>query len=247
MDLSDGPQRQGPWFAFKHNLIKLYNYFNNVRLIQTLEGISYHVDPTEYGIHWNFFFSLAVVKILGPILIRSFRVVSPAVLSMVILVIYEFCIWRYDIAHLVFGPDRSNFLLANKEGIFSSIGLTSLYLIYVQLGRHLLPLIDEGKGLKNTLTLMFLFWTFLAILHLFNFNPSRRLANFGYVVWICAMAMSFISFCIAGDQFRRNMKVQVPEIITAMNLTQLPGLYLFNKNVQENYSRTCIKFICLLN
>lgn len=115
--------------------------------------------------------------------------------------------------------------MANKEGIFSSIGLTSLYLFYVQLGRHLLPLIDEGKGLKNTLTLMFLFWTFLAILHLFNFNPSRRLANFGYVVWICAMAMSFISFCIAGDHFRRYMKVQVPEIITAMNLTQLPGLY----------------------
>ena len=93
-------------------------------------GISYHVDPTEYGIHWNFFFSLAIVKILGPILIRSFRCVSPAVLSMAILSIYELCIWRFDIAHLVFGPDRSNFILANKvinsnrKKLCSTLGLS---------------------------------------------------------------------------------------------------------------------------
>ena len=28
-------------------------------------AIGYHVDVTEYGVHWNFFFSLLVVKIAG--------------------------------------------------------------------------------------------------------------------------------------------------------------------------------------
>ena len=28
-------------------------------------AINYHVDPTEYGIHWNFFFSLFVVRVIG--------------------------------------------------------------------------------------------------------------------------------------------------------------------------------------
>ena len=36
-----------------------------------------------------------------------------------------------------------------KEGICSSIGLTALYLIYVQIGRHLLPLIEHGNILKR--------------------------------------------------------------------------------------------------
>ena len=31
-------------------------------------AISYHVDPTEYGIHWNFFFSLFVVRVAGELL-----------------------------------------------------------------------------------------------------------------------------------------------------------------------------------
>ena len=80
-------------------------------------GTDYHVDPTEYGIHWNFFFSLAVVKILGPILIRIMPRVSPIYKSAVIVISYEWAIWHFELAHLVFGPDRSNLLLANKEGL----------------------------------------------------------------------------------------------------------------------------------
>ena len=41
------------------------------------------------------------------------------------------------------------FLTQSKEGICSSIGLTALYLIYVQIGRHLLPLIEHGNILKR--------------------------------------------------------------------------------------------------
>ena len=80
-------------------------------------GTSYHVDPTEYGIHWNFFFSLAVVKIFGPILIRLCPALPPGLIGFVIVSAYEFCIFHFDLAALVFGPDRSNFLMANKEGM----------------------------------------------------------------------------------------------------------------------------------
>ena len=79
-------------------------------------GTAYHVDPTEYGIHWNFFISLAVVKIISPILIRLFWKIPPILLSVVLMGSYELAIWYYDLATIIFGPDRSNLLLANKEG-----------------------------------------------------------------------------------------------------------------------------------
>ena len=44
---------------------------------------------------------------------------------------------------------RLTFQHGRKEGICSSIGLTALYLIYVQIGRHLLPLIEHGNILKR--------------------------------------------------------------------------------------------------
>ena len=69
----------------------------------------------------------------------------------------------------------------------------------------------------------------LSLHHAVGFQVSRRLANMGYVIWICAMAMSFISFCIVGDSFRVRMGVELPELITAMNLTQLPGLPVLKK------------------
>ena len=39
-------------------------------------AISYHVDPTEYGIHWNFFFSLFVVRVAGELIDSGSRLIS---------------------------------------------------------------------------------------------------------------------------------------------------------------------------
>lgn len=115
-------------------------------------------------------------------------------------------------------------------GIFGSIGMTGLYLFYVQLGRHLLPLIKNGIAIRRTLTLMVIFWVALCVVHIMGFQVSRRLSNMGYVIWICAMAMSFLSFCIIGDNFRSRNGIQLPKLITAMNLTQLPG----NKHIMTS-------------
>ena len=72
---------------------------------------------------------------------------------------------------------------------------------------------------------MVLFWSLVFIFNLIGFVSSRRQANLGYVLWIAAMAMSFLSFCIIGDQLRSTMSIKTPLLITVINKTQLPGDY----------------------
>lgn len=82
-------------------------------------AIGYHVDATEYGVHWNFFFSLFVVKVAGPILIRCFRRVPPLVLGIMLITAYEF-ILRYtglDETILDRIHPRTSFFLQNKDRV----------------------------------------------------------------------------------------------------------------------------------
>ena len=82
-------------------------------------AIGYHVDATEYGVHWNFFFSLFVVKVTGPILIRCFRRVPPLVLGIMLITAYEF-ILRYtglDETILDRIHPRTSFFLQNKDRV----------------------------------------------------------------------------------------------------------------------------------
>lgn len=192
-------------------------------------GTGYHVDPTEYGIHWNFFMSLAIVHTVSITVIRNFPRTRPGYLALIIIVAYEVALRKLDLYDLVFGPDRSTFFLANKEGILGSIGLTALYLLYVELGRILLPKIKSNESiLKDVTSLCVLFWLLVIFLHVIGIEPSRRLSNMGYIAWIAAMAMSFLFFCTVGDIARVRMRLRQPRLINDFNRTMLPVFLLAN-------------------
>ena len=75
----------------------------------------------------------------------------PVIIGCLLIVTYEYILRNYGLAEVILDryAVRSNFYLMNKEGISSSVGLTALYLIYVQMGRHLLPLIERGAALAR--------------------------------------------------------------------------------------------------
>ena len=97
-------------------------------------AIGYHVDVTEYGVHWNFFFSLLVVKIagnedhdfnftvytlfIGQTLIRCFRRVPPLILGIIVITAYEFIIRYNGFDEIILARKasiRTTFFLANKD------------------------------------------------------------------------------------------------------------------------------------
>ncbi|KRX82975.1 Ubiquitin-conjugating enzyme E2 J2, partial [Trichinella sp. T6] len=150
----------------------------------------YAVNETEYGADWNFFFTLASLKvcILQPCIVYAnnihlfvrFTLQITVELLVIVCVLpvgctlavaallavgYEFALQFAGLeVYLLeaFSTRCRTFFSLNREGLHSLFGYASLYLVGVHVGRLL-----------------------------FNFRwlPSRRLANASYVIWMCFLCI----------------------------------------------------------
>lgn len=165
-----------------------------------LKLINYHVNIYEYGVHWNFFLTLASTIIIGRFivgLVRSIRLVKYA--ALIILISYEIAL-QHGLASYIFDEMvlRDNFFASNRDGICSVLGYVSIYLITVYIGHYILT--DEEfqrPKIFAQLTFQFaalsiMFWILTYVFNAF-FGVSRRLANTGYVFWILAIALTMIT------------------------------------------------------
>ncbi|KAG9155642.1 hypothetical protein Leryth_003929 [Lithospermum erythrorhizon] len=104
------------------------------RLIST-RGVDYQVHVGEYGVHWNFFFTLAAVAILTSVI--NVPPSSCGILGLFILVGYQGFLLNGLNEYLLSDKRETNIVSMNKEGIFSIFGYWGMYLIGVQLGNYL--------------------------------------------------------------------------------------------------------------
>lgn len=90
-----------------------------LRLVTTT-GVDYQVHVGEYGVHWNFFFTLAAVSILTSVINISPQ--YSGVLGSLVLVGYQFCL-MHGLNHYLLSNERGMDIISqNKEGIFSIFG-----------------------------------------------------------------------------------------------------------------------------
>ncbi|KAF2580604.1 hypothetical protein F2Q68_00001884, partial [Brassica cretica] len=105
-----------------------------IRLVTT-SGVDYQVHVTEYGQHWNFFFTLAAISIL-----TSF-VNIPAkycgILGFTVLAGYQTWLVSGLNTYLLSHERGNNIISKNKEGVFSTLGYWGMYLLGVDLGYRL--------------------------------------------------------------------------------------------------------------
>ena len=100
-----------------------------IRLI-SVTILGYHENVTEYGVHWNFFFSLAAVRLLSSLIqLMMTRTKTLWVTSLVIAVVYEGFL-TFGLASWILSPDtpRDGVIEANREGLASSLGYLAIYL-----------------------------------------------------------------------------------------------------------------------
>nr|XP_054764341.1 phosphatidylinositol-glycan biosynthesis class W protein-like isoform X1 [Lytechinus pictus] len=216
----------------------------------SVKGVDYHEHISEYGLYWNFFFTLAATKILCTLILLFAPVRWSAVISVSLAVGYQYLLTHRGLEDLVLhGTDlndsRNGFFNANREGLVSCLGYVAIYFAGVRLGQYLLkPRKTVSEWLKVLVYLLIadvVLWITLAQVEAHVGLTSRRLANLPYVIWnvvycihvLCSFLLIDIVMVIIKHHYLAKVPTEKPEqlslLVSAIGRNQL--LYFLLANV----------------
>lgn len=178
----------------------------------SVKGVDYAEHVTEYGVHWNFFFTMGClppfVTLADAFQSRSLLPsITYTVIALAISLTYEYLLNTTRLLAFVLTAPRIDLLSQNREGVFSFIGYLAIYLNGRATGADILPYRAPPiarkmpkKGAEQVQAERMILLGSLAVatavnvgIYLlatsylaFNIRVSRRLANLPYVYWISA-------------------------------------------------------------
>jgi len=193
--------------------------------LATNKGLEYQEHVSEYGVHWNFFFTLAIVTPLGAILPGRPNWAVP----ISILTAYQMGLTHYGGQDFIENAARTHcssqvlsklignnsallqqlctLFAANREGVMGSIGYLSMYLFGECIAYSHLWTPPNQRGSSQIpvwLTALGL-WTLLYILvDKLGIVVSRRSTNASFCVWTLAHSMVLLAAIYSAMYFYEN-------------------------------------------
>lgn len=188
-----------------------------IRLL-SVKGLDYAEHVAEYGVHWNFFFTLGFLPPFVAIFREVLRLIpSHALLALFVSGTYEILLNNTQLKAYVLTAPRVDLITQNKEGIFSFIGYLAIFLVGQDLGMFVIPRTvnprsKERPGVqRNTLLLTMAVWSVvwcamyvLSTHHAYGLGltVSRRMANLPYVLGVAAFnSLQLLAFAIVDTVF----------------------------------------------
>lgn len=180
--------------------------------LYSVKGLDYAEHVTEYGVHWNFFFTLALLPPYVAVFQSAFQFVpSFAALAILLGTFYQIALEVTSLKAYILTAPRTDLLSKNREGIFSFFGYLAIFLAGQATGMFVIPRKSLSNGpsgsfaqrkyLLVTLVIWSVVWLLLYLLatdYTFGFGlaVSRRLANLPYFLWIAAFnCFQITAFC----------------------------------------------------
>ncbi|KAJ7943836.1 GPI-anchored wall transfer protein [Quillaja saponaria] len=221
-----------------------------IRLVTTM-GVDYQVHVGEYGVHWNFFFTLAAVSILTTLI--NIPPQYSGILGLVVLVGYQFCLMQGLNSYLLSNERGMDIISQNKEGLFSIFGYWGMYLVGVHLGNYLFFERHRRNRWARTRIwiLSLLFWLLAMLLDRHVERISRRTCNIAYVTVVLADNLQVLSVIMLAD-FIPGSKTSVLEeafnrnlLATFLLANVLTGLVNLSVNtlIASSAMALCILFV----
>lgn len=181
--------------SFRHSLPLLA--LGVVRLL-SVKGLDYAEHVTEYGVHWNFFFTLGFLPPFVALFQSALAVMpSYAGLAVLLSVGYQTVLETTGLKGWILVGVRDSLLSMNREGICSFWGYLAIFLAGQDMGMVVLPrsLSSSSKASGKVLLTNMGSWAavwmgmyFLATDYKYGagLSVSRRLANLPYMLWVVA-------------------------------------------------------------
>ncbi|KAH0591190.1 hypothetical protein H2248_001282 [Termitomyces sp. 'cryptogamus'] len=104
-----------------------------------VKGTSYPEHESEYGTHWNFFITLALLPILQVVLHPVVKHVPVALLGILVAFAHQLTLSFLGMHQYVLHAPRVGIISANKEGLVSLAGYLGLHLLGLSTGTIILP------------------------------------------------------------------------------------------------------------
>ncbi|KAF2100339.1 GPI-anchored wall transfer protein 1 [Rhizodiscina lignyota] len=217
----------------------------------SVKGLDYAEHVSEYGVHWNFFFTLGLLPPFMALFQSMFDILpSYSVLAILVACVYQSALDSTELTAFILTAPRTDLFSQNREGIFSFAGYLAIFLAGLGTGMYVLPRrappvppwlrwLFPFDSVFGRLATWSIFWTILfsasTSYDLGGLEVSRRLANLPYVLWVSAFNTAQLTlFCgIEGSCFRdlHNSKIKdaALERKKAKEATSRV-LYAFNRN-----------------
>ena len=188
-----------------------------------VKATSYHEVHSEYGVHWNFFFTLGMVALIAPHLARGRSSFGCAVMACVLLCVHQTALSLLGFTDYVRFAPRTNLLSANKEGLASLPGYLALDLA----GRAAsYPLLHHAWSARQVISLDASLWLASWLLDAFVEPTSRQLCNAAYVLWVLAQVGLALGLAMLRSEF---VQQQAPlPLLEAINRRPLSVFLLAN-------------------
>ena len=183
--------------------------------LYSVKGLDYAEHVTEYGVHWNFFFTLGCLPLCMVVLEQGVGAggVWYAGMAVALAVSYQILLETTRLKGYILTAPRVGLLSKNREGMFSFVGYLAIFLAGQAIGNDVLPrrlngstgrydAVGERRRVLVRLALWSVSWSILLMLSMnyklgFGVRVSRRLANLPYVLWVAAFNCTQITaFCL---------------------------------------------------
>ena len=222
--------------------------------LYVVKKVDYAEHVSEYGVHWNFFFTLGLL----PPFVAVFQLIPPLlryeIIPHLMIIGYQCILYYSRLTAFILTAPRVDLITQNREGIFSFVGYLTIFLVGQGFGMEILPRHPPGTSpddppndtrehMMNSMTRLSLGWAAQYIISTFPvcglcLDVSRRLANEPYVVWVIVFngfqlvayvhieSYMFPSVSMTKDKFmeEKSIKKSTPRLLHAFNRN---GLFIF--------------------
>ncbi|KAF8323894.1 hypothetical protein DL93DRAFT_2222776 [Clavulina sp. PMI_390] len=104
-----------------------------------VKGTDYPEHVTEYGVHWNFFITMALMGPLSVLLHPLMESLSIAFVALLITSFHEITLRSTNLGKWGLGDNRDSIISQNKEGVVSLPGYLAIHTFGLLMGTLLLP------------------------------------------------------------------------------------------------------------